>query len=377
MDFNLIPYFKLMVEREASDLFFYPDAPVNIKLHGRVSPVGDKPVDAETVKKAIYALLNEEQITQLNTNYELDTALSFEGIGRFRANVFRQRGELGLVVRYVKAEVPTVEELGLPLILQEMVMEKRGLIIIVGITGSGKSTSLASMIDYRNKHQSGHIITIEDPIEFLHHHQKSIIGQRELGLDTKSYEIALESAMREAPDVVLVGEVRNRTVMRATLNFAITGHLSLTTLHAKNAVAALDRIVSFFPEDARPALLMDLSLNIRAIVSQRLVRGVDGKLVPAVEVMPNTPYISELILKGKFDLITNAMEDGEVESMQTFDQALYNLYKEGEISAEEAIAQADSKNNISLKIRLDDETLFSKDPDNPANQIRLKRSGFY
>lgn len=377
MDFELIPYFKLMVEREASDLFLYPGAPVNIKLHGRVAPVKDEPIDAETVREAIYALLNEEQITQLNTNYELDTALSFEGIGRFRANVFRQRGELGLVVRYVKAEVPTVEELGLPLILQEMVMEKRGLIIIVGITGSGKSTSLASMIDYRNKHQSGHIITIEDPIEFLHHHQKSIIGQRELGLDTKSYEVALESAMREAPDVVLVGEVRNRAVMRATLNFAITGHLSLTTLHAKNAVAALDRIVSFFPEDARPALLMDLALNIRAIVSQRLVRGVDGKLVPAVEVMPNTPYISELILKGKFDLITNAMEEGEVESMQTFDQALYNLYKEGKISAEEAIAQADSKNNISLKIRLDDETLFSKDPDNPANQIRLKRSGFY
>ncbi|NLD09129.1 MAG: PilT/PilU family type 4a pilus ATPase [Xanthomonadaceae bacterium] len=351
---DISPYFRLMVEKEASDLFIYPGAPISIKLNGRVRPLGSTPLSPQAVQEIVYSLLREDQIKEFEQELELNTALRIEDIGRFRANVFRQRGEFGLVIRYVKSDIPEIEDLNLPPVLKDLVMEKRGLILVVGATGSGKSTTLASMIDYRASSTTGHILTIEDPIEFVYEHKLSIIGQREVGLDTHSYETALESAMREAPDVILVGEVRNRTVMRATLNFSITGHLCLTTLHAKNAASALDRIVNFFPEDARPQLLMDLSLNIKAIISQRLVRGLDGKLVPAVEVMLNTPYIAELIQKGKLEIIGEAMENGGTTGMRTFDQALYQLYSEGKISAEEAISQADSKNNLALRIRMTD-----------------------
>jgi twitching motility protein PilU len=257
-----------------------------------------------------------------------------------------------MVIRFIKGDIPQVEELGLPSVLRQLVMEKRGLILLVGATGSGKSTTLAAMIDHRNSSAPGHILTIEDPIEFTHQHKKSVVGQREIGIDTHSYENALRSAMREAPDVILVGEIRERDVMKFVLTFSETGHLVMSTLHANNANGALERIVNFFPEEARPQLLMDLSLNLRAIVSQRLIRSLNGGLVPAVEILLNTPYIADLVQKGKIDYVKDAMEQATESGMITFDQSLFKLYKEGKISRDEAIKNADSKNNVGLQIRL-------------------------
>jgi twitching motility protein PilU len=296
--------------------------------------------------------MKDDQIKGFEHAWESNFAIPVPGIGRFRANVFRQRGEIAMVVRYVKSEIPQVEELGLPILLKQLVMEKRGLILLVGATGSGKSTTLAAMIDYRNSSAPGHILTIEDPIEFTHQHKKSVVGQREIGIDTHSYENALKNALREAPDVILIGEVRDRETMKFALSYAETGHLCLSTLHSNNANGALERIVNFFPEDVRAQLLMDLSLNLRAIVSQRLIRSLNEGLVPAVEVLLNTPYIADLIQKGKIDYIKDAMEQGTEAGMKTFDQALFTLYKEGKISEEEAIKNADSRNNVGLQIRL-------------------------
>ncbi len=369
---DIIPFFRLVVQYKASDLFLYPNAPVNIKINGRVRALGDQVVSPEMVRQIIYGLLTKEQIEEFERELELNLALNFEGIGRFRANVFHQRGEIGMVVRYINATIPNIEDLSLPPLLLDLVMEKRGLILVVGATGSGKSTTLASMISHRAATSSGHILTIEDPIEYVYEHDRSIIGQREIGIDTHSYEKALESAMREAPDVILVGEIRNREVMRATLNFSITGHLCLSTLHANNAPSTLDRIVNFFPEEARAQLLADLSLNLRAIISQRLVRDVDNKLVPAVEVMLNTPYISELIQKGELGKIQDAMENGGTTGMRTFDQALLQLYKEGRISAERAIEHADSKNNVQLKIKLGGGAPSSSEEGSGKVELRLQ-----
>ncbi|HAS51025.1 MAG TPA: type IV pili twitching motility protein PilT, partial [Gammaproteobacteria bacterium] len=283
---------------------------------------------------------------------EMNLAIGESGVGRFRVNIFKQRGEVSMVIRYIKGEIPQVEELGLPPLLRQIIMEKRGMILLVGGTGSGKSTTLAAMIDHRNTSSPGHIITIEDPIEFTHQHKKSVIAQREIGIDTHSYEFALRSAMREAPDVILVGEIRERDVMKFVLTFSETGHLVLSTLHANNANGALERIVNFFPEDARPQLLMDLALNLKAIISQRLIRSLTGGVVPAVEVLLNTPYIADLIQKGKIDYVKDAMEQSTESGTQTFDQALFKLYKDGKISKDEAIKNADSKNNVALQIRL-------------------------
>ena len=276
-----------------------------------------------------------------------------------------------MVIRYIKGDIPQVEELGLPALLRQLVMEKRGLILLVGATGSGKSTTLASMIDHRNASAPGHILTVEDPIEFTHQHKKSVVGQREIGIDTHSYENALRSAMREAPDVILVGEVRERDVMKYVLTFSETGHLVLSTLHANNANGALERIVNFFPEDARPQLLMDLSLNLRAIVSQRLIRAINGGLVPAVEVLLNSPYIADLIQKGKIDYVKDAMEQSTESGMMTFDQSLFKLYKDGKISREEAIKNADSKNNVGLQIRLSEGSGVGASPGAGASSIDL------
>lgn len=349
---DITPYLRLMVDKEASDLFFYVGAPVNIKINGTVRPIGNKILMPGMVREIAYSVMNDGQIREFEQEMEMNFAISLEGVGRFRANVFRQRGEASMVVRFIKGDIPQLEELGLPVLLKNVVMEKRGLVLIVGSTGSGKSTTLASMIDHRNQNATGHILTIEDPIEFTHQHKKSVVGQREVGIDTMSYSHALKNALREAPDVILIGEVRDQETMKYALSYAETGHLCLSTLHANNADGGLERIVNFFPESVRPQLLMDLSMNLRAIISQRLIKSLDGRRVPAVEVLLNSPYVADLIQKGKIDQIKEAMAQSTETGMQTFDQALLNLYREGKISAEEAIKNADSRNNVGLQIRL-------------------------
>jgi len=345
-------YLKLMADKNASDLFFSSGAPVNIKMEGKTSPVGHNALEPGVVKQIAYSIMNETQIRTFETTLEMNLALSVPNVGRFRINVFRQRGELSMVVRYIKSHIPTIEELNLPAILRQLVLAPRGLVLIVGATGSGKTTSLASMINYRNQKMTGHILTIEDPMEFIHKNVKSIIDQREVGIDTLSYGNALKNAMREAPDVILIGEIRDRETMQHAISYAETGHLCLSTLHANNAAQTLDRIINFFPESAHHQLLIDLSLNLKAVVSQRLVIGLDEKRLPAVEILLNTPYIAEIIQKGSFDRLTDVMEQSSESGMQTFDQALYQLYEDGKISTEEALRNANSHNNLALRINL-------------------------
>ncbi len=349
---EIAPYLKLLVERNGSDLFFSPGTPVQLKIEGNTLPLGDTPLPPATVKNIAYSLLTDKQIKEFEDTLEMNLAISLNDVGRFRVNVFRQRGEAAIVIRHIKSDIPSLQQLNLPLSLAGVVMEPRGLVLVVGATGSGKSTTLASMIDLRNRNQTGHILTIEDPIEFIHKHKKSVVNQREVGLDTLSYEAALKNALREAPDVILIGEIRDRQTMQHALAYAETGHLCISTLHANNANQALERIVNFFPETARQQLLLDLSLNLRAVVSQRLLRGMDGKRIPAVEVMLPSAHIRDLIIKGEIASVKEAMEDSTEPGMQTFDQALFKLYEEGRVSSDEAIAYADSRNNLSLRIRL-------------------------
>lgn len=348
-------FFKLMVDKGASDLFFSVGAPPNIKIQGITSPIEQAPIKSQQMIELVYSLLNDNQQKEFEANLELNMAISYPDIGRFRVNVFKQRGEMAMVIRYIKADIPSIEELSLPVILQSLVMEMRGLILVVGSTGSGKSTTLAAMIDHRNQNYRGHILTIEDPVEFIHSHKKSIIDQREVGIDTLSYDNALKNAMREAPDAILIGEVRERSTMKHALAYSETGHLCITTLHANNANQTLERIVNFFPEEAKPQILSDLALNLRGIISLRLVPGIAHQRVPAVEILINTPYISDLIEKGKVDEIKEVMARSTEQGMQTFDQALLKLYRDGTITKENAIKYADSKNNVSLEIRLNEE----------------------
>ena len=345
-------YLKLMVKYDASDLYFTTDAPVSAKVQGMIKPIDKSTLPAGRVKELAYGLMNQEQIAQFETKPEMNLAHSETGVGRFRVNVFQQRNQTAMVIRNIKTQIPSPEDLGLPPILKKVIMQKRGLILFVGGTGSGKSTSLAALIDYRNANSSGHIITIEDPIEFIHHHKKSIVNQREVEVDTDSYEDALKNTLRQAPDVILIGEIRDRETMEHAIAFAETGHLAISTLHANNANQALDRIVNFFPDERRNQLLMDLSLNVRAFVSQRLVPTVDGKRMVAVEVLLATPLVCDLILKGDIHKIKEIMEKSTNIGMQTFDQALFELYKSGQISLEEALRNADSQNNLRLKISL-------------------------
>jgi len=293
----------------------------------------------------------------------MNLAFTYEKMGRFRINLYRQRGEVAMVVRFIRPEVKSIEELGLPSILKELVTLPRGLVLMVGSTGSGKSTTLAAMIDYRNQHMTGHILTIEDPIEYMHRHKKSIVDQREIGVDTMSYQSALKNAMREAPDVILIGEIRDRETMQPAIAYADTGHLCLSTLHANNSNQALDRIINFFPDSAHNQLHKDLSQNLKAVISQRLVVGLDSKRIPAVEIMLSSPYITELIEKGDIDHFKDAMERGDVEGMKTFDDALYELYVKKLISEDEALQNADSRNNLSLKIRLADSGSYNLEED--------------
>lgn len=348
---DLTPYLKLMVKKNASDLFVTVGAPIKVKLDGNAMPVGRTILTSELAKETAYEVMTEEQIEQFKKNLELDFAIALEGdSARFRVNAFMQRGNVSMVLRLIPGSIPTVEQLGLPEVLKTMILHKRGLILMVGATGSGKSTTLAAMLNHRNENMSGHILTIEDPVEFSHKNLKSVVNQREVGIDTRSYANALKSSLREAPDVILVGEIRARDTMEAVMELSSTGHLAVSTLHANNANQAIERVINLFPEEMHKQLFMDLSLNIRAIVSQRLVRGVDGKRCAALEILVNTPHIAELILNGEIYKLKAAMESSGQKGMQTFDAALYNLYKEERIELEEAFANADSRTDLEAKI---------------------------
>jgi twitching motility protein PilU len=349
---DLQEYFKSMVEMEASDLYLTVARPVMFRVDGKVRAVTDKPFTPAEVESLAHSIMSEKQRKEFAETHEMNMATSLPGVARFRVNIFQQRGSVGMVVRRIKADVMSVGELGLPQILNDIVMTKRGLVLVVGATGSGKSTSLAAMIDYRNSNEAGHIITIEDPIEFVHRHKQSIVTQREVGFDTHSFQAALKNTLRQAPDVILIGEIRDTETMEAAVTFAETGHLCLGTLHSNNANQAIERIMNFFPIERQAQFYLQLSLNLRAIVSQRLIPSVDGKRVAALEILIDTPRIRDLIKKGEVDILKEAMEQGIQEGCQTFDQALFSLYKDGQISLEQALVNADSTNNLRLKIKL-------------------------
>jgi len=348
-----IGYFlKLMTEKGASDMFLTTGAPVNIKVEGKLYPLGNTGLPGGMVKKIAYSLMDEGQVPQFERDLELNLAIAVKDAGRFRINVFKQRGEVGMVIRAIKSEIPSIEQLRLPALFKEVIMEPRGLVLVVGATGSGKSTTLASMIDHRNSTMSGHILTVEDPIEYLHRHKKSVVNQREVGLDTHGFHEALKNAMREAPDVIMIGEIRDSETMEAAISFSETGHLCLATLHSNNADQTIERILNFFPEAAHRNILMNLALNLKAVISQRLVIGKDGRRLPAAEVLINTPFIRDLLRRGQVHEIKEAMDRSLEEGMQTFDQSLYALYKTGIIELEEALNKADSRDGLALKIRL-------------------------
>jgi len=347
---NVKPLFKLMVEKKASDLFFTPYAPAKIKIDGKIMAVNKLEMTPKMVKQAAFELMNESTLESFKKELEVDFAISESGLGRFRASVFFQRGNVAMVLRYITTEMPTLDELGMPEQLKELVMLKRGLVLMVGASGNGKSTTLAAMINHRNEKTSSHIITVEDPIEFLHPNKQSIVNQREVGIDTKSYARALKSAMRSAPDVIQIGEIRDRESMQSALDMAGTGHLCLATLHSNNAPETLDRIINMFPQAQHGQVFMDLAHYLRAIISQRLVRSRSGKRVAAVELMLNTPHIKDLILKGDISEVKEALRDSGERGMQNFDDALLDLYKAGRITLEEAMVHADSRSNLEAKV---------------------------
>lgn len=347
---KIIPYLKLAVEKDASDIFFTTGSPAMLKVSGEMYAVGKSQMTKEAIKEMAYSIMTPEQQEFFEENLEIDLATEAGGLGRFRVNIFHQRGNPGMVMRYVQSQVPVLDDLGVPEALKDLILHKRGLLLMVGATGSGKSTTLAGMINHRNENMTGHILTIEDPIEFLHPNKRSIVNQREVGEDTHTYAAALKSSLREAPDVILVGEIRDRETMEAAIQLAGTGHLCISTLHANNAYQTLQRIINMFPEELREQLYMDLSVNLRAVISQRLVRTRDGKRCAAVEVMINTPYISDLILKGDIDGIKESMAESSDKATQTFDDSLFQLYKDGRISKESALANADSAANLESRI---------------------------
>lgn len=343
-----------MVEKGASDLFITAGVPPSIKLNGKVIPVSNTPLSPEATREAVLSIMNEDQRKEFVKTKELNFAVSARGVGRFRASAFYQRNLAGIVIRRIETHIPQIDDLGLPDIVKDLSMTKRGLVVFVGATGTGKSTSLASMIGHRNQNSRGHIISVEDPIEFIHQHDGCIVTQREVGIDTESFEVALKNMLRQAPDVIMIGEIRTREAMEQAITFAETGHLCLCTLHANNANQALDRILHFFPAERHPQLWMDLSLNLRGMIAQQLVPTPDGNSRRAVvEVLLNTPLAADLIRKGEVRKLKDLMKRSSEQGMQTFDQALYTLYTRGEITYEDAIAHADSANDLRLMIKLE------------------------
>ncbi len=350
---DLTSFLSEMVRRNASDLFITAGVAPSFKINGKVVPVAQGRFTQEEARDAVHGIMNSKQRQEFEATQECNFAIHLQGIGRFRVNVFQQQGHVGMVVRRIETKIPTFEQLSLPPLLKDLALTKRGLIIVSGATGSGKSTSLAAMIGYRNKCTNGHIVTIEDPIEFIHAHAGCIVTQREVGIDTQSFEAALKNTLRQAPDVITIGEIRSREVMEHAIAFAETGHLCLATLHANNANQVLDRIINFFPRDRRDQLLMDLSLNLRAVLSQRLIPTPDGHgRRAAVEVLINTPLVADLILRGESHLLKDLMKKSGQHGMKTFDQALYELYSQGEIIYEDAISHADSANEVRLMVKL-------------------------
>jgi len=349
---DLGAYLQYMVALEASDLFLTVGAVPTVKIEGAMRPLQLPALAPKRVKELAYSMMTEAQMRQFEADLECDLAVGIDALGRFRLNLYMQRGEVGMVARYVKSKIPSIAALKMPSVLRQLALLKRGLVLVVGAAGSGKSSTLAAMLDYRNEAATGHILTIEDPIEFLHEHKQCVVDQREVGLDTHSFEDALRHAMREAPDLIMIGEIRDRLTMQHALNYAETGHLCLSTLHANNANQAIERIINFFPEGARKQTLMDLSLNLKGVVAQRLIQGVAARLVPATEIMLQSPYIAELIQKGQIDQIKEAIGKSVEIGMHTFDQSLFDLFTEHEITLAQAIDNADSKTDLSLRIRL-------------------------
>lgn len=350
MDFHAL--LALMVQQKASDLFITAGKPPSLKINGKLTEVSKTILNNEQSEQIVLSIMTQRQRDEFDNTKECQFAISVPKLGRFRVSAFTQRDSAGMVLRRIETSIPDAEDLNLPPILKDLFMHKRGLILFVGATGTGKSTSLASLIKYRNQKTQGHIITIEDPIEFMHNHLGCIVTQREVGMDTESYEVALKNTLRQAPDVILIGEVRTRETMQHAITFAETGHLCVTTLHANNANQALDRILHFFPEDMHNQIFMDLSLNLRGIVAQQLISRVDGKgRYPAIEILLNTPLVSDLIRKGEVHKLKELMKSSREHGMQTFDQALYDLYTAGKISYEDAIQSADSQNEVRLMIK--------------------------
>ena len=349
---NIKQLLMVMVKKDASDLYIAADLPPAYRIEGVVYPLKQEPLNAIQCEQLANSTMNEKQRAAFAEDFEMNLALSYPEMGRFRVNIFRQRGNVGMVVRQIKTTIPTIDGLGLPQSFKDIIMAKNGLIIMVGGTGSGKSTSLAGMIDWRNSNQAGHIITVEDPIEFVHEHKKSVITQREVGTDTLEFENALKNTLRQAPDVILIGEIRDRKTMEHGLEFAETGHLALATLHANNANQALERVLNFFPREMQEQVVLNLAMNIRAILSQRLVKTLDGKRAPAIEILINSPRISDLIKKGDISSIKEAMAEGKTYGMQTFDQHLLQMWRDGVISEDEAMRNADAVNDLRLKIKM-------------------------
>jgi twitching motility protein PilU len=344
---------RLMLGRNGSDLFLTAEFPPAFKIDGRLTPVSSVPLTPQHTIELARALMNDRQAAEFEARKEVNFAISPTGIGRFRVNTFMQQGRVGIVLRTIKSDIPTIEQLQLPSILRDLAMTKRGLIIVVGATGSGKSNTLAAMMGYRNENSFGHIVTIEDPVEFVHPHRSCIVTHREVGVDTENWGVALKNTLRQAPDVIMIGEIRDRETMEHAVTFAETGHLCVATLHSNSANQALDRIINFFPEERRAQLLMDLSLNLKGIISQRLIPLATGTgRVPAVEIMLNSPLIADLIFKGEVGTIKDVMKKSREIGMQTFDQALFALYEEGRISYEDALRNADSVNDLRLNIKL-------------------------
>ncbi len=373
----LTPLFNLMAEKQASDLFVSAGAPISIKILGTIMPVNQQRIDPETAIKVVYEIMTEKQIREFEETMEMNFSYVVKDIGRFRVNVFRQRGNVAMVIRYLKSGTEGIDKLKLPSMLKDLILEKRGFVLVVGSTGSGKSTTLAAMIEHRNAQRPGHILTIEDPMEFVFRNDKCVINQREVGTDTKSYGNAMVNAMREAPDMMMIGEIRDKDTLQHALLYAQTGHLCISTLHANNSYHALNRIINFFPYDARTSLLSDLAISLRAIISQRLVKANDGTLVAAVEVMVNTKHVADLIQKGEIDQIREAMEQSLSPGSKTFEQALFELYMAGTISKDEALKNADSSTNLSWLINNYEQKAAGKIGESPTGRVMVKPGGSY